>query len=182
VREAVHHQEYDWIFGNSGAAGVVLDFSLFEDFSESVDGQRDCIVGHFDSLNCALDQDQVSALNLISPLSFEPSAFFGDWGLEKHQAVIPKLGDRSHFTYAFGQPPHGIHADTEVKRDAIAALQLLLWPQGVDVIPYDWSCLELGLICPEYYHSGLEWWGVFLFAIEIPSIKRLWIASASATD
>lgn len=182
MKGAVHPKEYDWVFGNFGAAGGVMEFSLFEDFSGSVEGQRDCIVGHFDSLNCKLNQERVSALNLISPSPFEPNAFFGDWGLEKNQAGIPKHGSRGHFAYAFGQPPFSIQADTEVRRDAIAALQLLLWPRDEDVIPYDWSCQELGLICPEYYKSGLEWWGVFLFAIEIPSIKRLWIASASATD
>ena len=34
----------------------------------------------------------------------------------------------------------------------------------------------------DYFESGLEWWGVFLFSIYVPALRRLVIIAGSATD
>lgn len=178
----VEPSEYQWIFGNFAAAGGEIDFSLFDQFKGNIDNQRDCILQHFEKIGCGLTGDANALLDHIQSLPIVPQTFFHDWGLQEPRRAVPSLGARGYFAYAFGHPPYGIHPDSDIKREAIQALQQLLRPAGTEVYPYDWSCEELLLIAPDYYSAGAEWWGVFLFTIQIPLIRRLWVASASATD
>ncbi|MBN9467142.1 MAG: hypothetical protein J0J10_00035 [Bosea sp.] len=45
----------------------------------------------------------------------------------------------------------------------------------------DWSSPKLPEVS-DYFADGMEWWGVFLFTIYLPDLKRLTVIAASATD
>ncbi len=45
----------------------------------------------------------------------------------------------------------------------------------------DWSDARLPEVS-DYFDDGAEWWGVFLFSVHIPSMRRLTIIAGSTTD
>jgi steroid 5-alpha reductase family enzyme len=45
----------------------------------------------------------------------------------------------------------------------------------------DWSSPRLPEVS-DYFTDGMEWWGVFLFSIYVPALKRLTIVAGSTTD
>lgn len=45
----------------------------------------------------------------------------------------------------------------------------------------DWCGPELPEVS-DYFAAGMEWWGVFLFSIHVPAIRRLTIIAGSASD
>jgi hypothetical protein len=45
----------------------------------------------------------------------------------------------------------------------------------------DWSNERLPEVS-DYFEDGMDWWGVFLFSMHVPSMRRLTIIAGSATD
>ena len=87
------------------------------------------------------------------------------------------------FAYAFSHPPYGLFGKQsfiEVQAVFDDIRQFLLPPgQQHDIL--DWSHEQLPLVSP-YFEPGAEWWGMFLFSLYTPSLRRLAIIAGSATD
>lgn len=56
-----------------------------------------------------------------------------------------------------------------------------LMPPGSEIDILDWSSDRLPDVCA-YFTDGMEWWGVFLFSLYLPALKRLTIIAGSSTD
>jgi hypothetical protein len=87
------------------------------------------------------------------------------------------------FAFAFLDPPYGLYAKPQP--DEVQAVfeeirDFMLPPKQHCEIA-DWSNERLAEVS-DYFEPGMEWWGVFLFSIHVPSLRRLTIVVGSATD
>ena len=85
------------------------------------------------------------------------------------------------FAYAFSSPPYPLDARPgEVQAVFEEIRDFILPPHRASEI-LDWSDMRLPEVS-DYFDDGAEWWGVFLFSVHIPSMRRLTIIAGSATD
>ena len=92
-----------------------------------------------------------------------------------------EAGGGGEFAYAFSKPPYGLQArPSEVQAVFNRIVNYLLPPQYRNEIS-DWSSPLLPEVS-DYFDAGMEWWGVFLFSIYTPEIRRLSIVAGSTTD
>lgn len=94
---------------------------------------------------------------------------------------VPDTGEGGQFAYAFSSPPYPLLArPSEIEHLFLAVRNFILPPNCTHEIS-DWSSPRL----PEtstYFDAGAEWWGVFLFTIYIPGLRRLTAIAGSASD
>ena len=96
-------------------------------------------------------------------------------------APCPEAGAGGQFAYAFSQPPYPLRArPREVQAVFDDIRDFILPPLQWSEIS-DWSSPRLPEVS-NYFAAGMEWWGVFLFSIHIPSNRRLTIIAGSTTD
>jgi hypothetical protein len=93
---------------------------------------------------------------------------------------LPEPGGGGEFAYAFSHPPYGMSGCRDVQL-AFEKIMHFIMPAGVDHEILDWADPALPK-AGAYFQAGMEWWGVFLFSIYVPSYRRLTIAWASTTD
>lgn len=96
-------------------------------------------------------------------------------------APCPDAGTGGQFAYAFSSPPYPlrprpreIQALFEEIRDLI--LPPLHWHEILD-----WASPRLPEVS-DYFRIGMQWWGVFLFSIHVPALRRLTIIAGSTSD
>ena len=85
---------------------------------------------------------------------------------------------RKGYAYAFSDPPHALRATQEDIHSLFRSLSQHLFNNlyfGLGVYEWatDWS---------SYFDAGHEWWGGFLWTIQVPTTGRFVGITASATD
>lgn len=93
----------------------------------------------------------------------------------------PEPGSGGQFAYAFSNPPYSLAAEPSEVQAVFQAIRDFILPPGQRGEIVDWSNARLPEVS-DYFADGTEWWGVFLFSIFIPSMRRLTIIAGSATD
>ncbi len=94
-------------------------------------------------------------------------------------SACPETGGQ--FAYAFSSPPYPLDARPgEVQAVFEEIRDFILPPHRASEI-LDWSDMRLPEVS-DYFDDGAEWWGVFLFSVHIPSMRRLTIIAGSTTD
>lgn len=86
-----------------------------------------------------------------------------------------------HFAYAFSRPPYGLHAKPDEVQAVFKEIKDFILPPRQHCEIADWGNERLAEIS-NYFEAGMEWWGVFLFSIHVPSLRRLTIIAGSTTD
>ena len=94
---------------------------------------------------------------------------------------IPVAGVGGQFAYAFTQPPYHLKARPSEVQTVFEGIRQFILPSRHDTQIFDWTSPHLPEVS-DYYESGMEWWGVFLFSIYVPQIRRLTIIAGSTTD
>jgi hypothetical protein len=94
---------------------------------------------------------------------------------------IPEAGAGGQFAYAFSWTPYGLQARPTEVQSLFDAIQEFLLPPGLQHEILDWANPRLP-DASAYFRAGMEWWGVFLFTVYLPAIKRLTVIAGSTTD
>lgn len=98
------------------------------------------------------------------------------WG-----APSPDVGSGGQYAYAFCRPPYALLTEFAVTQRLFDEINLEILPRNYVHRIIDLSSPKLPMLS-NYFESGMEWWGVFLFIVYIPMLERLTVISASATD
>ncbi|HEX8654378.1 MAG TPA: hypothetical protein VF693_04045 [Allosphingosinicella sp.] len=96
-------------------------------------------------------------------------------------APCPEAGSGGQFAYAFLSPPYPIRARPREVQAAFEEIRDFILPPLHWHEILDWTSPRLGEVS-DYFRMGMEWWGVFLFSIHVPALRRLTIIVGSATD
>lgn len=95
--------------------------------------------------------------------------------------VVPAVGTGGQLAYAFSRPPYSLDAKPAEVQELFDAIVGFLLPRG----PYheirDWSGPAL-VDVSDYFEAGAEWWGVHLYTIHTPELRRLSVVAGSTTD
>jgi hypothetical protein len=94
---------------------------------------------------------------------------------------IPEPGEGGDFAYAFTSPPYSLRARPSEVQQLFDAIRAFILPPGLEHAIRDWSDPRLPEVS-RYFDAGADWWGMFLFTIHVPELRRLTVASASTTD
>jgi hypothetical protein len=94
---------------------------------------------------------------------------------------IPEVGAGGELAYAFSWTPYGLDAGPQEVQQLFEAITAFILPPDLDHKILDWGSSQLPQVSP-YFESGMEWWGVFLFTIQVPALQRLTVIFGSATD
>jgi hypothetical protein len=94
---------------------------------------------------------------------------------------LPEAGAGGQFAYAFSWTPYGLNAGPgEVQQLFNAIAKFILPPQHEHHI-FDWTSPRLPEVS-KVFAADMEWWGVFLFTIHVPLIRRLTVITGSTSD
>jgi hypothetical protein len=96
-------------------------------------------------------------------------------------AEIPACGAGGQFAYAFANPPYSLRAPPAEVAALFDAICAFVIPPALPHDVLDWSSERLVEVS-EVFAAGMEWWGVFLFSIHVPALRRLTIIVGSSTD
>jgi hypothetical protein len=96
-------------------------------------------------------------------------------------APCPEAGAGGQFAYAFSCPPYGLKGRPSEVQAVFDAIRDFILPSDQRSEICDWSSPQLPEVS-DYFAAGMDWWGVFLFSIYTPEIKRLSIVAGSTTD
>ncbi len=94
---------------------------------------------------------------------------------------LPEAGAGGQFAYAFSWTPYGLKASPGEVQQLFTAITTFILPPNLEHHILDWSSPRL----PEaskLFAAGMEWWGVFLFTIHVPLIRRLTVIAGSTSD
>jgi hypothetical protein len=94
---------------------------------------------------------------------------------------IPEAGRGGQFAYAFAAPPYSLTATANEIQDLFDKIRQVILPPREDHQIFDWTDPALIKVSP-FFVSGMEWWGIYLFTLYVPSYRRLTVAFASTTD
>ncbi|HKD24607.1 MAG TPA: hypothetical protein VKC66_01640 [Xanthobacteraceae bacterium] len=86
-----------------------------------------------------------------------------------------------HFAYAFSEPPYRLNAKPDEVQAVFEKIRDFILPPTQHCEILDWSNEGLPEVS-DYFNAGMEWWGVFLFSLYVPSLRRLTIIAGSDTD
>ena len=169
-------------FGRFKAMGGVLDFAVFRD----ADGTEEDILAAVPEALYGYAYDREKLRSLGSRRITERTFFGGCYDYERGSLL---MGDASwtttdgQFAYAFLHPPYGLFPKPQP--DEVQAvfeeIRNLILPPGQSREIADWSNDRLPEVS-DYFEAGMEWWGVYLFSIYVPSLRRLTIIAGSSTD
>jgi hypothetical protein len=96
-------------------------------------------------------------------------------------APIPEAGAGGQLAYAFSHPPYSLRArgsEVQALFDEIRGF-ILPPPHWSEIL--DWTSPSLAEVS-DYFDPGMQWWGVFLFSIHVPALRRLTIVAGSTSD
>jgi hypothetical protein len=94
---------------------------------------------------------------------------------------LPEAGSGGQFAYAFSCTPFALNASAGEVQQLFNAITNFVLPPTLQHHILDWSGSRL----PEaskFFAAGMEWWGVFLFTVYVPSIRRLTVIAGSTSD
>ncbi len=94
---------------------------------------------------------------------------------------IPDVGAGGQFAYAFSQTPYGLNAKPSVVQDRFDKIREVILPPDLEHDIRDWGHPRLPDASP-FFAAGAMWWGVFLFTIHVPALRRLTAIAGSTSD
>ncbi|MGG6898928.1 hypothetical protein [Rhizobium sp. BR 315] len=94
---------------------------------------------------------------------------------------LPEVGAGGQFAYAFSWTPYSLRARPSEVQTAFEEIRDFILPPLQTSEIFDWSNVRLPEVS-DYFDAGADWWGVFLFSVYIPSLRRLTIIAGSTTD
>jgi hypothetical protein len=94
---------------------------------------------------------------------------------------LPEAGAGGQFAYAFSWTPYGLKAGSEQVQELFTAITKFVLPPNLEHHILDWSSPRLPEVS-KFFAAGMEWWGVFLFTVHIPVIRRLTVIAGSTSD
>lgn len=168
------------------AIGGVLDIALFE---ETEGGEEDIL----DAIALTLDVADFrrAALLSLGYRRIDEAMLFGSRydpatgaliaDMRSAAFEIPEPGAGGELAYAFAFPPYPLDARPAEIQSLFDDLRHAILPAHGEATILDWSSPRLPEVSA-YFEPGMEWWGVFLFSIHIPAIRRLTIIAGSTTD
>jgi hypothetical protein len=171
-------------FKRFASMGGVVDFAVFEDASGTED---DCLA----AIPAALQPRTTLHIETLRRLGFrrlDERTFLGDGydsesgrlRLDKASSrALPLAGSGGQFADAFSDPPYGLQANDAAVQAVFQDIKAFLMPSGSDIL--DWSNPALPEVS-DYFDAGAEWWGMYLFTIYVPDLRRLSVIAASTTD
>jgi len=101
--------------------------------------------------------------------------------IKSSSAALPEPGAGGQFAYAFSSPPYSLRAMPEDIQATFDEIRAFILPRKTQAEIFDWTDPRL-VDVSEYFSAGMEWWGIFLFSIYVPSLRRLTIVAGSTTD
>lgn len=96
-------------------------------------------------------------------------------------SFTPIAGAGGNFAYAFTNPPYSLNARPGEVQQLFDEIREFIMPPEITSEILDWSSPRLPEVS-NYFVSGMEWWGVFLFTIHVSDLRRLTIIMGSTTD
>jgi hypothetical protein len=96
-------------------------------------------------------------------------------------SAMPDMGSGGQFAYAFSSPPYTLTARPREIQAVFAEIRDFILPPGERHEISDWSAPQLPEVS-RYFDAGAEYWGVFLFSIFSPALRRLIVIAGSTTD
>jgi len=96
-------------------------------------------------------------------------------------STVPEPGTGGQFAYAFSVTPYGLQGRPSEIQELFCVIRDFILPQGLACEISDWSNPQLSEIS-EYFRAGMEFWGVFLFTLYVPALRRLTVIAGSSTD
>jgi hypothetical protein len=94
---------------------------------------------------------------------------------------VPEAGKGGQFAYAFSSTPYRLQARPSEVQELFCVIRDFVLPRDFELEIADWSNPRLPEVS-EYFAAGMEWWGVFLFAVYVPALRRLTTIAGSSTD
>lgn len=94
---------------------------------------------------------------------------------------LPEAGAGGQFAYAFSWTPYRLQGKPGEVQAVFEEIRDFILPPFQDSEILDWSSPRLPEVS-DYFEAGMEWWGVFLFSLYIPSLQRLTLIAGSTTD
>lgn len=91
----------------------------------------------------------------------------------------PEPGSGGQFAYAFQCPPGELKARPAEVQALFDEVRAFLLPDGQEVEIRDWSSPDLDAVS-DWFASGVDGWGVFLFTIFLRDSGRLRVVAASS--
>lgn len=171
------------VFQEYAAAGGALDFWVFED----VEGDRDTLLKAIESVVPDLS---IQVLAGMAERRIDEATFFGNRYDCSARQLLPRQssyfiempGTGGDFARAFTDPPYGLYGCSWTRAvELFYAVRDYLLPARSSPEIIDWAHERLPEASP-YFEAGMEWWGVFLFTIYLPSVRRLAVIAGSTTD
>jgi hypothetical protein len=96
-------------------------------------------------------------------------------------APVPEAGAGGEFAYAFSNPPYGLRGPPSEVQSVFEEIRDFILPPTHTGEICDWTSPKLPEVS-DYFEAGMEWWGVFLFSIYIPTQQKLTIIAGSTSD
>lgn len=116
-----------------------------------------------------------------SELENPPLRSLDDVRILSGSSSCPEPGSGGQFAYAFSNPPYSLAARPSAVQAVFEEIRDFILPPRRHSEIVDWSNARLPEVS-DYFDAGAEWWGIFLFGIFIPSLRRLTIIAGSTTD
>jgi hypothetical protein len=90
-------------------------------------------------------------------------------------------GEGGQFAYAFSNPPYGLRARPTEVQELFDDITAFVVPADQQSTILDWTSTRLPEVS-DFFASGMDWWGAFLFTIHVPATGRLTAIAASTSD
>ena len=195
------------VFDDYERMGGVIEFAVFED----ADSDEKSAIAAITSLVTDIDQTKLLLLGSHHIddksfygdwYSFDDDALLkgGTWTTrDRREFINPKLSDLEgvsittgsygtrkaggggQFAYAFSHPPYKLSAQPSKIQELFREIRDFVLPPNLAHEISDWSSPRL-VEASDYFSMGMEWWGVFLWTIYIPELRRLTAIAGSTTD
>jgi hypothetical protein len=171
-------------FNRFASMGGVVDFAVFEEASGTED---DCLA----AISTVLQPRTTLNIEKLRRLGYrriDENTFFGDaYDAKSGRLHLAKGSSRplsvpasgGQFAHAFSDPPYGLNAKDAAVQAVFQDLKAFLLPPGSEIL--DWCHPALPEVS-DYFDAGAEWWGMYLFTIYVPALRRLSTIAASTTD
>jgi len=172
------------IFARYDEAGGVLQHFLVENAGADEAAARAAIVACVPTMDAA-------GLAILESRRIDRQQFLGRWcrppddelvGLDSSGMFLPDTPyDGGNYAYAFAFTPYGMKASPADIQSMFSEMMEIILPRNEEATILDWASPKLVDVAP-LFRWGAEWWGVFLFTIQFPRLRKLVVIAGSTTD
>ncbi|MFT3810679.1 MAG: hypothetical protein QM698_12235 [Micropepsaceae bacterium] len=172
------------IFARYDEAGGVLQHYLFENAGADEATARAAIVASVPTIDAAglanLEARRIDRQQLLGSWCRSPD---GELVFPDSSAIsLPDTPyDGGNYAYAFAFTPYGMKASPTDIQSMFSEIMAIILPRDEEAAILDWASPELVEVAP-FFRAGAEWWGVFLFTIQLPRLRKLIVIAGSTTD